>query len=151
MSHHTSMIIRYMFSLLFWLHYSSKPEESIKIRRRYCHSIQRTYCHNRHGVLHRTLDAPVDKLARNYRILSRTVTAPTPLLLVCSAVAQIPLVPCWPTIPEAVVGDLDIDLRPLWYYSLHSIFWLRVLCRMPFLKHPPHFSPGLGPAQLLLW
>ena len=45
-----------MFSLLFWLHYSSKPEESIKIRRRYCHSIQRTYCHNRHGVLHRTLD-----------------------------------------------------------------------------------------------
>ena len=44
------MIIRYLFSLLFWLHYSSKPEESIKIRRRYCHSIQRTYYHNRHGL-----------------------------------------------------------------------------------------------------
>ena len=75
------------------------PEESIKITRQYCPRgiviVYRGYTAIIATDLHITLDAPVDKLARNYRILSRTVTAPTPLFLVCSAVAQIPLVPCW--------------------------------------------------------
>ena len=99
---------------------------------------------------HRTLDAPVDKLARNYRILSRTVTAPTPLLLVAQQSHRFHWYPAGQQCQRQslVIWTLTSDLSGT---SLHSIFWLRVLCRMPFLKHPPHFSPGLGPAQLLLW
>ena len=60
-----------------------------------------------------------------------------PLLLhLCLSVSQVPLVPCWPTVPEAVVGDLGFDSRSIWYTVLkqnpHSVFWAQVLCRMPF-------------------
>ena len=143
------MIIRYLFSLLFWLHYSSKPEESIKIRRRYCHSIQRTYCHNRHGLAQNP-GCPCGQARQKLQNLIQNgyCTFPSPPHLLSSRTDSTgTLLPAGQQYQRQslVIWTLTSDRSGT---SLHSIFWLRVLCRMPFLKHPPHFIPGLGPAQL---
>ena len=139
-----------MFSLLFWLHYSSNPEESIKITRRYCHSIQRTYCHNRHGLAQNP-GCPCGQAHQKLQNLVQNgyCTYPSPPRLFSSRTDS----------TGTLLANNTRGSR--WWFgqwssyrsgtSLHSIFWPRVLCRMPFLRHPPNFSPGLGPAQLLLY
>ena len=144
------MIIRYLFSLLFWLHYSSNPEESIKITRRYCHSIYR-------GP---TAIIATDLLTEPWMPLwtsspETTESCPERLLhLPLSSFAQQSHRFHWyPAVQQYQRQSLVIWTLTSYRSGtiLHSIFWSKVLCRMPFLKHPPHFSQGLGPAQLLLW
>ena len=139
------MIIRYLFSLLFWLHYSSKPEESIKLTRRYCHSIQRTYCHNRHGLAQNP-GCPCGQARQKLQNLLHLPLSP-------SFAQQSHRFHWYPAGQQYQTQSLVIWTLTSYRSgtSLHSVFWPRVLCRIPFLKHPPHFSPGLGPAQLLLW
>ena len=141
------MIIRYLFSLLFWLHYSSNPEESIKIARRYCHSIQRTYCHNCHGLAQNP-GCPCGQARQKLQNLVQNgyCTYPSPPRLLSSR--RFHWYPAGQQYQRQSFGHWPpTDLVLVCIVFSGPGF----LCRMLFLKHPPHFSPGLGPAQLLLW
>ena len=125
------MIIRHLFFLPFWLHYSSKPGEGIKITRRYSHSIQKTYWHNRHGLAQNRgcpcgqASQKLQNLVQNGYCTYPSPSHPLPSSRTGSTGTQL---------ANSTRGDWWFGHWPptdLVLHSLHSVFLAQVLCRMP--------------------